>query len=155
MKEKQNVFRLGGLGFLAAGFDLLICIFNGFAVGWMVYKAFVEKDIEYTDRLTFVNSALAATSIVAVFGTLGNLMLLAGIRIGVRFAGYRIALGIGSIVLAWIMMFFLMPKPEKIMSEDNFMTYVWFLGVGFIYLVWLLGYWATIATASYKSRQAA
>ncbi|MDP1561882.1 MAG: hypothetical protein Q8M16_10930 [Pirellulaceae bacterium] len=155
MSEKQNVFRLGGLGILVAFLDFLICVFNGFAVGWMIYKAFIEKDIEYTDRMSFVGTALAATSIVAVFGTIGNLLLMAGIRFGVRFAGYRIALGIGSILLAWIMMFFLMPRPEKIMSEDNFMTYVWFLGVGFGYLVWLIGYWATIAMASYKSRRPA
>lgn len=155
MSEKQSVFRLGGVGFLAVFLDLLICVFNGFAVGWMIYKAFIEKDIEYTDRMTFVNTALVATSIVAVFGTIGNLLLLAGIRLGVRLAGYRIALGVGSIILAWIMMFFLMPKPEKIMSEDNFMTYVWFLGVGFGYLVWLMGYWTTIAMACSKSQQPA
>jgi hypothetical protein len=76
------------------------------------------------------------------------------VRLGVRLSSYRIALGIGSIVLAWVMMFFLIPKPEKIMSEDNFTTYVWFVSVGVGYLVWILAYWVTIASASSKSRQA-
>ncbi|MBL8892609.1 MAG: hypothetical protein JNL67_21715 [Planctomycetaceae bacterium] len=153
MTEKQGSFRVGPVGFLVVGLDTLICIFNGFAVGWMIYKAFVEKNIEYTDRQTFVNTAIAALSIVALFGTLGNLLLLIGVRIGVRLASYRIALGIGSIILAWVMMFFLCPKPEKIMSEANFNTYAWFVGVGVAYLLWIIVYWTTVASTDRRSRQ--
>jgi hypothetical protein len=154
MSKEKTSFRLGPVGYLTVGLDTLICLFNGFAVGWMVYQAYVEKNIEYTERITFVNTAIAALSIVTLFGTLGNLLMLIGVRLGVRLSSYRIALGIGSIVLAWVMMFFLIPKPEKIMSEDNFTTYVWFVSVGVGYLVWILAYWVTIASASSKSRQA-
>jgi hypothetical protein len=151
MSNEKVTFRLGPLGYLFVGVDVLICLFNGFAVGWMLYKTYVEKNIEYTDRETFVNSAVAAASLVALCGTVGNLLLLAGIRIGVRLAGYRIALGIGSIVLAWAMMFFFLPKPERLFSEANATMYFWFLGSGFAYLVWILAYWATVASASMRS----
>jgi hypothetical protein len=151
MSKEKLSFRLGSLGYGMVGLDILICLFNGFAVGWMLYKAYQEKNIEYVERLTFVHSAVAATSLVAIFGTIGNLLMLGGIRIGVRLAGYRIALGIGSVVLAWAMMFFLIPKPERIMSEHNFTTYVWFLSVGLAYILWILGYWAAVASASKRA----
>lgn len=153
MTEKQGAFRVGAFGFLVVGLDTLICIFNGFSVGWMIYQAFVEKNIDYTERQTFVNTAIAALSVVALFGTLGNLLLLLGVRTGMRLASYRIALGIGSIILAWVMMFFLCPKPEKIMSEHNFNTFAWFVGVGLAYLVWIIIYWVTIAVTDRRARQ--
>lgn len=155
MTEKQAAFQLGPLGRLVVGFDILICIFNGFAVCWMLYQSFVVKNIEYTDRHIFVNTAIAALSVVALFGTLGNLLLLTGVRMGVRLVTYRIALGIGSIILAWVMMLFLCPNPEKIMSEVNFKTLAWFIGVGSAYLVWIILYWATVAMNARASRQAA
>jgi hypothetical protein len=132
------------------GLDLLICLANGFALGWMIYKMYVVQDINYTTYSFFVNMGIAATGVVSVFGTLGNLLLLLGLRLGTRFAWYRIALGVASIGIALVLMFMVLPKPDRLMSESNQSVYIGFIGSSSVYLLWLIVYTVIAARAHWK-----
>jgi hypothetical protein len=149
---KKSAFRLGAFGSGVVVLDLVICALNAYAVYWMYQKCYVEKQIDYVELETFVKSAMAAAGLVALFGILGNLLMLIGVRFGARLASYRVGMGIGSIGVALFVMFFLVPKPDRIMSEDNFDTYLRFGGVSAAYLVWMLIYWLVARSAAKAAR---
>ncbi len=148
---KKSAFRLGAFGSGLVVLDLVICAVNAYAVYWMYQKCYVEKQIDYVELETFVKSAMAAAGLVALFGILGNLLMLTGVRFGARLASYRVGMGIGSIGVALFVMFFLVPKPDRIMSEDNFDTYLRFGGVSAAYFVWMLIYWLVARSAAKAS----
>lgn len=148
----RPAFRLGAFGSGLAVLDLVLCAANAYAVYWMYQKCYVEKQIDYVELETFVKSAMIAAGLVAVFGILGNLLMLMGVRFGARLASYRVGMGVGTICVALFVMFFLVPKPDRIMSEDNFDTYLRFGGVSAAYFVWMLIYWLVARSASKAAR---
>jgi len=130
-------------GKVILGADLLLCLFNIFAFGWMVYKLYVVQDINYSVYSMFVNSGLIVTAIVGFFGVTGNLTMLAGQQVGTRFAWYRIILGFATVVWLLTMMFMLLPG-KSLFSEANQSTYLMFLPPSFLYGLWMIAYTACI-----------
>lgn len=144
-----------GMNFSALGkgilsLDLLLCLGNLFAFGWMGYQTYVAKDIDYTGYSFFVNAAMVATGFVGIFGSLGNILLLAGSPVGRRFVVYRGAFGVVSVVIAVSLMFMMLPSPTRLMSEKNQTTYLSFLVPSVLYLIWLVVY----SLNSYSSKKA-
>ena len=141
-------FSVLGNGILSL--DLLLCLGNLFAFGWMGYQTYIVKDIDYTGYSFFVNAAMVATGFVGIFGSLGNILLLAGSPVGSRFVVYRGAFGVVSVVIAVSLMFMMLPSPTRLMSEKNQVTYLSFLAPSIVYLVWLVVY----STTCYSSKKA-
>jgi len=138
---------LGGGGVAVMGIDLLICLANLFALGWMIYKLYFEQHIDYVFYSFFVYIGMAATSIVGIFGTLGNVLLLRRSRSGARFAWYRIALGIASVGIALVLMFMVLPRPDNWLSETNQGVYIGFISSSIVYTAWLILYTVTLVRA--------
>ncbi len=150
--ESPSRLVVSPFGKVILGADLLLCLFNIFAFGWMVYKLYVIQDVNYSVYSMFVNSGIIVTAIVGFFGVTGNLTMLAGQRVGTRFAWYRITLGFATVVWLLSMMFLLLPG-KSLLSEANQSTYLMFLPPSLLYGLWMISYTVCILLVARRVRR--
>jgi len=121
-------------------FDLLICLANLVAAGWMINKRFVEKNFDYVELSDVVYMGIGTALGVAILGLAANLLMLMGIRLGTRFAWYRVALGIGTAMVVVAVMYMFLPQQQQLLSVKNRPAYLAFLSPLAGYLLWLFIY---------------